>query len=229
MEEKEHNPTEINSFYEISKKRKLPAEHLGLPSPKHKHSNEASPSKSVFLHDGLPETELMTVQFSKGNPNVMCIDEGLTPESVKDSNSFSDESDSATSVFCGAKLELNQALSCTHDSSESTHFCVGSSTAMESSSTEQEVAFARGENQMEAIHKIQEHMLELDSHEEHVNDDLEQCTEQELEDLFRSNGLNPNTYVLSSGRWTVNHEAQSRDRTPTIDREFEQFFSMLML
>lgn len=100
---------------------------------------------------------------------------------------------------------------------------------MESSSTEQEVAFARGENQMEAIHKIQEHMLVLDSHEEHVNDDLEQCTEQELEDLFRSNGLNPNTYVLSSGRWTVNHEAQSRDRTPTIDREFEQFFSMLML
>lgn len=167
----------------------------------------------------------MNVQFIKGNTNVMCFDEGSGPESVKDSNSFSEESDSATSVFCGAKFVVNQAITCTYDTSstqsisfggagsESTQFSVESSTAMESSSSEQEAAFASGENRIKTIHKLQEHLLELDSHEdydcaEYVNDDIEQCTDQELQDLFYSNGLNPNTYVLSSGRWTVDHGNQ---------------------
>ncbi|XP_038904937.1 protein FAR-RED ELONGATED HYPOCOTYL 1-like [Benincasa hispida] len=256
MEEKEQNPTEINSFYVISKlrtnpfdlnkKRKLQAEHLGLPSAKHKHCSEGFPSKSAFLYGGLSETEHMDAQFIKGNANVLCFEEGSRLESVKDSNSLSEESDSATSVFHGGKFEPNQAITCTYDSSttqsmsfggassESTHFSVESSTAMESSSTEQEAAFASGENRIESIHKLQEHLLELDSHEdydcaEYGNDDFKQCTDQELEELLYSNGLNPDTYILSSGRWTVNHEAQSRARAPTIDEEFEQYFSMLML
>ncbi|KAA0032157.1 protein FAR-RED ELONGATED HYPOCOTYL 1-like [Cucumis melo var. makuwa] len=73
------------------------------------------------------------------------------------------------------------------------------------------------------------------------NGDTKQCTDQELEELFYSNGLNPNTYILSSGRWAINHachllnhihslnaKVQSRARAPTIDQEFEQYFSMLM-
>lgn len=259
--------------FDLNKKRKLPAEHLGLPSPKHKHCNEGFPSKLAFLYNGLPETEHMNVQFIKGSANVLRFDDGSSPESAKDSNSFCEESDSATSVFHGAKFELNQA--CTYDSSstqcmsfggassENTHFSVESSTAMESSSTEQEVAFASGENRIETVHKVQEHLLELDSREdydfaEYGHDETEQCTDQELEDLFYSNGLDPNAYILSSGRWTVNHgskrifhknlyqlkfivchllnhiyslnaEAQSSARAPTIDQEFEQYFSMLML
>lgn len=208
--------------FDLNKKRKLPAEHLGLPSPKHKHCSEEFASKSAFLYGGLPETEHMNVQFIKENANVLCFDEVSRPESVKDSNSLSEESDSATSVFHGAKFELNQAITCTHDtsttrsmsfggaSSESIHFSVESSTAMESSSTEQETAFPSGENRMETIQKLQEQLLELDSHEdyncaEYENDDTKQCTDQELEELFYSNGLNPNTYILSSGRWAINH------------------------
>lgn len=212
----------------------------------------------------------MNVQFIKG------FDEGSRPESVKDSNSFSGESDTGTSVFCGAKFEVNQAMTCTYDSSttktmsfgeassESTHFSIESSTAMESISTDEEVAFAKADDRIETIHKLQEHLLELDSHEdydcaEYGNRDIEQCTDQELEELFGSNALNTNTYILSSGRWTVNHgnidiiirilmcihsfihslllsdihslnaEAESIAKTPTIDQEFEQYFSMLML
>lgn len=208
--------------YDLNKKRKLPAEHLGLPSPKHKHCSEGFASKSAFLYGGLPETGHMNVQFIKENANVLCFDEGSRPESVKDSNSLSEESDSATSVFHGAKFELNQAITCTHDtsttqsmsfggaSSESTHFSVESSTAMELISTEQETAFPSGENRIETIHKLQEHLLELDGHEdydcaEYENGDTKQCTDQELEELFYSNGLNPNTYILSSGRWAINH------------------------
>ncbi|XP_010528448.1 PREDICTED: protein FAR-RED ELONGATED HYPOCOTYL 1-like [Tarenaya hassleriana] len=38
------------------------------------------------------------------------------------------------------------------------------------------------------------------------------------------------TYVLSSGRWTVNQDSSRQNtRKPTIDQEFEQYFSMLML
>ncbi|CAN8284888.1 unnamed protein product [Cochlearia groenlandica] len=38
-------------------------------------------------------------------------------------------------------------------------------------------------------------------------------------------------YVLSSGRWTVNKDSTQHGGTmkPTIDQEFEQNFSMLML
>lgn len=207
--------------FDLNKKRKLPAEHLGLPSPKHKHCGEGFPSKSAFPYGGLPEPEHMNVQFIKRNANVLCFDEESRPESVKDSNSLSEESDSATSVFDGGKFELNQAITCTYDSSttqsmsfggassESTHFSVESSTPMESSSTQQEAAFASGENRIETIHKLQEHLLELDSHEdydcaEYGIDDTKQCTDGELEELFYSNGLNANTYILSSGRWNVN-------------------------
>lgn len=147
----------------------------------------------------------------------MCFGKGSRPGSSKDSNSLSEEADSATSVFRGAKFEpscdnsSSQSISCGSASSESTQFSLESSTAMESSSTEQEAAFV--ENRIETIHKLQEHMLELDNQEEYNcaeygNDDIEQCTDQELEELFYSNGLNQNTYLLSSGRWGVNHGNQ---------------------
>ncbi|XP_010529823.1 PREDICTED: protein FAR-RED ELONGATED HYPOCOTYL 1 isoform X2 [Tarenaya hassleriana] len=38
------------------------------------------------------------------------------------------------------------------------------------------------------------------------------------------------TYVLSSGRWAVNRDSSLQNTMkPTIDQEFEQYFSMLML
>ncbi|XP_015960799.1 protein FAR-RED ELONGATED HYPOCOTYL 1 isoform X2 [Arachis duranensis] len=52
---------------------------------------------------------------------------------------------------------------------------------------------------------------------------------EEFEDFLLSNGVDPNMYVLSSGRRNVNREAQSSTRPPTIDQEFEEYFSMLML
>nr|XP_029153723.1 protein FAR-RED ELONGATED HYPOCOTYL 1 isoform X2 [Arachis hypogaea] len=57
----------------------------------------------------------------------------------------------------------------------------------------------------------------------------ELAIEEEFEDFLLSNGVDPNMYVLSSGRRNVNREAQSSTRPPTIDQEFEEYFSMLML
>ncbi|GAB2272565.1 hypothetical protein Dimus_007386 [Dionaea muscipula] len=55
-----------------------------------------------------------------------------------------------------------------------------------------------------------------------------QLTDDELEDILYSNGFNPNVYMLSSERWNTDQEAQTGTRKPTIDQEFEQYFSMLM-
>ncbi|KAK1437117.1 hypothetical protein QVD17_02902 [Tagetes erecta] len=51
-------------------------------------------------------------------------------------------------------------------------------------------------------------------------------TKQSIEDLFCSNS---NNSVLSSGRWNVNQDSEQGTEKLTIDKEFEQYFSMLML
>ncbi|KAI3819053.1 hypothetical protein L1987_12875 [Smallanthus sonchifolius] len=48
-----------------------------------------------------------------------------------------------------------------------------------------------------------------------------------MEDLFCSNSANNS--VLSSGRWNVNQDTEQGTEKLTIDKEFEQYFSMLML
>ncbi|ESQ52412.1 hypothetical protein EUTSA_v10017273mg [Eutrema salsugineum] len=51
------------------------------------------------------------------------------------------------------------------------------------------------------------------------------------EDEEEANGCsNAANYVLSSGRWTVNQDSTRQGtKKPTIDQEFEQYFSTLML
>ncbi|KAL9264271.1 hypothetical protein AKJ16_DCAP14661 [Drosera capensis] len=56
-----------------------------------------------------------------------------------------------------------------------------------------------------------------------------QLVDDELEDFLYSSGLNPNMYMLSSHIWNTDEEAQSGKPKPTIDQEFEQYFSSLML
>nr|GFB27018.1 protein FAR-RED elongated hypocotyl 1 [Tanacetum cinerariifolium] len=51
-----------------------------------------------------------------------------------------------------------------------------------------------------------------------------------LEDLFCSDGVVvPNNFVLSSGRWNIIQDTEQGTEKLTIDKEFEQYFSMLML
>ncbi|XP_047982472.1 protein FAR-RED ELONGATED HYPOCOTYL 1-like [Salvia hispanica] len=64
--------------------------------------------------------------------------------------------------------------------------------------------------------------------------EIELYTDKELEDLLYSNGAAPGgAFILSSGRWSVDQGARAMQeegkKKLTIDKEFEQFFSMLML
>lgn len=62
---------------------------------------------------------------------------------------------------------------------------------------------------------------------EHFKDSKQQGTEG-LKEFLSSSGMNSNLYMLSSERWSADQEAQLRQK-PTIDQEFEQYFSTLML
>ncbi|KAJ7961398.1 Protein FAR-RED ELONGATED HYPOCOTYL 1 [Quillaja saponaria] len=100
----------------------------------------------------------------------------------------------------------------------------------------EEFSFMSGEHypshddpDIQALQNVEEHLLGFGNPSEYGNGKIEQCLHEEFEEILCSKGVNPNMYVLSSGRWTVDEEAQSRTRKPTIDQEFEQHFSMLML
>lgn len=53
--------------------------------------------------------------------------------------------------------------------------------------------------------------------------------EESLDDFFCPNGVIPDNFVLSSGRWNLNQDTEQGTEELTIDKEFEQYFSMLML
>ncbi|GMN59548.1 hypothetical protein TIFTF001_028639 [Ficus carica] len=228
MEENKHCPSEINSLQVIStlktiKKRKLQAEQLGLPIPKHKcWDPTATLDRPVSIFYGSKSADQ---RLTKGKTKVRVMDDGSDLESMKDSNSYTEDSDSPTSINGEAKPH-SSLVSCGADCSEHTSSQLDGSN-MEKANCGEEVG-------LQVLLNLEEQLLEFENHEDYIaseygDDSLEQCTNKELEDILYANSLNPNVYVLSSGRWTVNQEAQSESRKPTIDQEFEQYFSMLML
>ncbi|EXC14787.1 hypothetical protein L484_009441 [Morus notabilis] len=164
---------------------------------------------------------------------VLAMDGGSELESMKDSNSYTEDSNSSTSIYGEAKMEAEYAttphyslVSCGADISENTR-SQGDGLNMAKANCSEEV-------ESQAFLNLEEQLLEFGNHENYIAseygaDNLEQWTDKELEDILYANGLNPNEYVISSGRRTVNQEDQSGSRKPTIDQEFEQYFSMLML
>ncbi|KAL0736762.1 hypothetical protein Bca4012_012972 [Brassica carinata] len=74
-----------------------------------------------------------------------------------------------------------------------------------------------------------------DKIQEYVEDDLEFiCPEFAVEDLQELIGCQDSnlegSYTLSSARWSVsNQESEEATNKPTIDKEFEEYFSTLMM
>ncbi|KAL2336592.1 hypothetical protein Fmac_011038 [Flemingia macrophylla] len=228
MEESKDNPSQVNRFQvdgiemhnlniiEWKKKRKFQSDQLDLLRPKHKCWVGSFPSDHASMFDENPVLEDMhndTVERSE-------------PESAKDSNSFIEDSDTAMSVNEDAKQEAD---------------CENSYLYVNRVSYSEDEEFVDGEyippyndTNSQALNNHEEDLLGLGSfsaHEcsEYAKDSNEYPVDKEFEDFLFSSGVNSNVYVLSSGRWTVNEEAQSSSRPPTIDQEFEEYFSMLMI
>lgn len=233
----------------LNKKRKLQAKQLGLPISKHKCWDHRLPLETPTIHENQEEKDLIT-HIIKENAERQAIDERPDPESDKDSNSFVGDSDSATSMYGEAKLEMEVSKIWPPNRPSTSSFDWGNSVkdiqcspdnfAAPRHAGREELTFVEGEDDhcchydgLQVSQNPEEPILEIESPlvyscSEYGTDNIEPCADEEV-DILYSNEVNLNGYVLSSGRWTVNQDAQSGPRKPTIDQEFEQYFSMLML
>ncbi|KAK9920642.1 hypothetical protein M0R45_029191 [Rubus argutus] len=244
------SPSHINSFPVVEvvfKKRKLQAEQLGLPVPKHKCWEHNFPSDVVSMFDENPvEVQNMQTHVIKGKIKGVALNDQSEPGSGNDSNSFAgDNCDSAMSVYSEAELKRAYEKTCLYDrpSSSSVNSDVNSfkdtnnsldgMAVVEANYSAEEPKFVSGVHQ--PPQHLEEQLQDFGDEANYICSEygdhfIEECTDKEVEAIIYASSLNPNTYVLSSGRWTINQEAQSgSSRNPTIDQEFEQYFSTLML
>lgn len=198
----------------------MQAEQLGLPIPKHKCWDRPVAS------DGPVSNFYGSHVGTKGKKKGLAMDDRLEPESIKDSNSFAEDSDSATSAYTGDKTEAEYAKilpasssqSCGIDSLENANSPLDGLNVVKgkADSSEEELAIARQghyssqhQKRMQAYMYLEEQLLEFENHGDYItseygDESLEQCNDKEFEDILYANGLNSNVYILSSGRWSVN-------------------------
>ncbi|XP_047316468.1 protein FAR-RED-ELONGATED HYPOCOTYL 1-LIKE-like isoform X2 [Impatiens glandulifera] len=176
------------TIMELNKKRKLQAEQLDLPLPKHKFGDRN------FNYD-----------YPANND-----DDEL--ESVIDSNSFVDDCDSSMSNSAESKMDSGNAKTCPSYSLDGG-----------SSSSSSIIIDPQNNSKLKLVQSYQD-------------DDLYEFGNLMEYGCLEQLGMevdNDNRYVLSSGRWTTDQgnavTERKREDKLTIDKEFEQYFSMLML
>lgn len=164
-----------------NKKRKLQTDQVDLLRPKHKCWVSRFPSEHCLKFDENPELESMQYNLTvKGKTHASIIDNISEPGSVKDSNSFAEDSDTAMSVNVEAKLEIDCSKSYLYEDAD-----------------------------VQALKNVEEQLLALGSCTEqefleHAKDSSEHSIDKEFEDFLYTSGVNPNMYVISSGRWNMN-------------------------
>ncbi|CAI9762013.1 unnamed protein product [Fraxinus pennsylvanica] len=239
MEEEVNSPVEINrmkqtSFVDLSKKRKLHAEQLNMPLPKHICSNRILECKSD------PRAKEVYPCLTMGEINGLARGYETDTESAKDSNS-EEKIELGSPKACSSDQPSTSSVS--WDSFKNSVYSLESRSLTKSSSSKAESSNFSGEHDcphrnfgLNPSLNYEEHLLELVSHvecscSEYRINSIGDYTDKELEDVLYSNGVAPSSYVLSSGRWTVNQDTDAQPGTKklTIDKEFEQYFSMLML
>ncbi|KAL3531805.1 hypothetical protein ACH5RR_005326 [Cinchona calisaya] len=232
MEENIICTTEINSvpiekvlqtsIAYMDRKRKLQAEELGTPPSKHKWSSQSLSQKGVLSFNAESDGEGVYRGVDTGDLGEMSrADDDSEQESVEDSNSFAADADSTISVCNEAEVGadegyLKECSSHQHftssvdwrgncskhalNSSKSSSVTKSSSTVLESPSIGREHEFSH--------HDYEDHLLEFGSRVDcscsECRTSFEECTDKEIEEMLYCNGVTPNNYVLSSGRWTPN-------------------------
>ncbi|XVF76655.1 hypothetical protein PTKIN_Ptkin13bG0284000 [Pterospermum kingtungense] len=228
------------NIVDLNKKRKLEAQQLGLPVSKHhcliqRFSSKPSAFRIIAELEGFSPSTFK----GKGGALYNVSETG----SAKDSNSFAEDSDSAMSVYPEGKTGKDDAKHLLYDSASFSSSDLGSSSQVFHDSSDGTTVASRGvekevlsshDGEPELAENLEESLVEFGDHIDYIysgygNYIIDQYQDKEIEEILNSKGANPNVYVLSSGRWSVNQEAPQTTRKPTIDQEFEQYFSMLML
>lgn len=226
----------------MNKKRKLQAEHLGLPIAKLKCSDGSFRSKSLSTLDEIPEVENLQTNVIKGG----ATNDGFEQKSAN-SNRYAEGSDSSITVHGESRFQAENGKSLSYgwpsssslnwasSSFKSHSYSSNSAATTGGGSGKEQFTFVGNEHQTShQFDGLNEHLTEFGSHADYLYSGLdhltaEHFTEKEIEETLDSREGNPNVYVLSSGRRSYNQETQSGKRKPTIDQEFEQYFSSLML
>lgn len=190
------------NIVEWNKKRKLQIDRLDSLRPKHKCWVRGFPSEHALIFNEELESERIHNLLVKGKTNdatALDDDRSSLPESGKDSNSFAVDTDTCMSINEEVKLEVD----CTK-----TFPYVRPSTSFEKTGYgEEETCTNRTYDpshlvdDMQALQNLEEHILGFGNNAKDGID--EQSIDKEFEDILYSNGVNPNMYVLSSGRWEV--------------------------
>ncbi|XP_058751182.1 uncharacterized protein LOC131624247 [Vicia villosa] len=203
------------SIIEWSKKRKLQGFQLDLLRPKHKCWVESVSSEDESMIDDNLILESANNDAVNGRMDAADVDGRSEPESAKGSNSFMEDTDTSMSVNEEAKLEADCVNRLNYSEDET--FIDG----------KYNPSYDDPDNQ--PMENSEEHLPGYSDIVKDGNDDP--SVDKEFEDFLFSNGVNPDKYVLSSKVLLLNQEAESSARPPppTIDQEFEEYFSALMI
>ncbi|KAG1371721.1 putative protein FAR-RED-ELONGATED HYPOCOTYL 1-LIKE-like [Cocos nucifera] len=239
------------SRVELNKKRKLRYEldDLGLPLPKHKFRDRFNTSGRGSPTEESPKrVENLLKEIS------IEIRDGLEqPEdSDNDGNSFVEDCDQTEGYVTAMALDIDAGSGkpfgkiLIQDCWPST--C---SNSFDSNILKSSVDFLRMRNMIETDNReqaegdVQQFDVryqtmeqrgppECETYGDHRFPEFGKNATEHLDaatkdDMLYSNDVAPNAFVLSSGSWSTGHDARLGARKPTIDQEFEQYFSMLML
>lgn len=251
MEEIHPNPLELHSFIvdqvlhanlvDPSKKRKLIDTQLSLPIRKLNFREESPGSEESSNYSGEPVADdVLQALFTKASGNLHQDDEMLQPDSEMDSNSFLEESEGTVSESTEVKSETEISKMSTYNHVKSkrdiseVYACeeASSSSGSFSSNYTKDVSCSIDHRRVKMVDNKEKKLPVIDDqHLEFGYDaELKELLNTEPEDLMLySNGMSSDLFVLSSGRWKIKQDTQAAIRKPTIDQEFEEYFSSLML
>ncbi|CAI8612664.1 unnamed protein product [Vicia faba] len=220
------NRFQVDEMHDIniikwSKKRKLQGFQLDLLRPKHKCWVESVSSEDESMIDDSPILESANNDAVNSRMDAADVDDRSELESAKDSNSLMEDTDTSMSVNEDAKLEADCA---------NTFLCANRHRlgySEDATFIDSKYNSSYDDSDTQPMEKYEEHLLGYSDNVKDSNDD--QLVDKEFEDFLFSNGVNPDKYVLSSRVLLLNQEAESSAREPTIDQEFEEYFSALMI
>ncbi|KAG7569544.1 hypothetical protein ISN45_Aa04g022490 [Arabidopsis thaliana x Arabidopsis arenosa] len=192
--------SEINSFH-----------HMIISTSKNvlKMEEVEVSKKRKFQTDQSDELSLLPLSKHVCFANVACSDNTNVSSEIDTEYSMS-YVNSTTSMECNNEIEMKEESS-------------GSCGEDKMISFESHLDYIYGTQNLEDFSdKVIENILYLDEQEEE---------EEEEEEEAKGCSSNAAKFVLSSGRWTVNQDSSTihEPKKPTIDQEFEQYFSTLML
>lgn len=217
----------VADINDLNKKRKFQSEVFGLPIAKHQCWGGSLPLK--FLS---PLNENPKVEDSDSHTTIQGTtegeaddDDGSDHESVNDSSSFMEDSDSV-SDYVESKLNLENGKAWPSRDPSSSSPSWGSSSLKDSSNSSPDTAMPDGpvdKDRIAIVHEgqlpcpvdglvgdesLDDHLIGYGSHiydlyPGYGDDADKQYTAKEIEEVLNSGNTNAKNLVLSSGRWVV--------------------------